>query len=100
LFQLRKVRRNDDGIAADIDRQLMMLFDIGAVLQQRDSVVYRFADVCIGKRRRHRPGISEKVCDDAVQPVGLFQDYVHQVSLDRLGRHLGFEHLYRSTHRS
>ena len=71
----------------------------GAVAQQQRRVVQRAAHVEARDREPLRPRVGEKRADGRVQPLGLAQHDVHQLSLLGAERQLLAENLNRAGHR-
>lgn len=87
LFKLCRIGRNDDRFRPCVLDQSVFRLDIGAVAKQFYGLTYRLGYIDLDELACGRPRVAQKVGNDAVQPVGFFQDDIHKACLRRAFRH-------------
>src|SRR5215204_655766 len=80
------VGHRDQWLLGQLLFKLVAVEQFGAVAQQREGLAQRLAQVGLGEQELARARVGQEVCDDAVEPVGLAQDDVHQLALRGIGR--------------
>src|ERR1044072_5997294 len=93
------VGHRQHGLLGQVLFKLVPVEHLGAVAHEREGLAQGLAQVTLGERELARARVDEKVCDDAVEAVGLTEHDVHQLALRGISLKLRAQDLNRAAHR-